>query len=271
MNIIELLSFQFIQNAYLAGSFIAILSAILGLILVLRKLSLIGDGLAHVSFGAIALALFLGIYPTYLAIPIAILASFLISQLSQRGKIHGDAAIGIVSTTGIALGIIFASLAQGFNIDLFSYLFGNILAISSTEVYLAIGLSLLIIGAITWFYHDLFSTTFDREYAAVSGIKTARIDFVLMSLTAITIVLAIKLVGIMLISALLILPALSSLQLAKGFLEAIIIASLIAVLTVLIGITLSFYANLPSGATIVIINLGFFLASLLLSKFKRHY
>jgi len=268
MNILEFLQYGFIQNAYLAGSFIALLCAMLGLLLVLRKFSLIGDGLSHVSFGAIALGLFLGFYPFYIAIPVVIFASFFILKLSEKTKIYGDAAIGIVSSLGIAGGVILASLSQGFNIDLFSYLFGNILAISQTEVYLSIGLSLLVLIIIIFLYHDFFSTTFDEEYAKVSGIKTKRINLILMSLTAVTVVLAIKVVGIMLVSALLILPAVTALQIAKGFKAAMIIAAASSVISVWIGISLSFYLNLPTGATIVIINFILFAVSFLAGKIK---
>jgi zinc transport system permease protein len=254
MPVLALWHYEFIQRAYLAGSLIAILSAILGLFLVLRRLSLIGDGLAHVSFGAIALALFFGIYPFYLAVPIVLVASFLIFKLGEKSKIYGDAAIGIVSSVGIAGGVIFASLSNGFNVDLFSYLFGNILAISWPELYLSLILSSLVLAIILFLYNDLFSATFDETYAKVSGIKITGLNFLLTSLTAITVVLAIKMVGIMLISALLILPAVSALQVAKGFKTAILLASLISVLSVLIGISLSFYANLPAGATIILIN-----------------
>ncbi len=258
MNILDLLNYEFITRAYLAGSFVAALCAMLGLLLVLRKLSLIGDGLSHVSFGAIALGLFFGFYPFYVAVPIVILASYLILKLTEKAKIYGDAAIGIVSSVGIASGVILASLSRGFNVDLFSYLFGNILAISNQEVYLSIALSLLVLGVIIFLYQDLFSTTFDEEYAKVSGIKTERINLIIMALTAITVVLAIKVVGVMLVSALLILPAVTALQLVKGFKAAMISALIISVLSVLIGITVSFYADIPAGATIVMINFVLF-------------
>lgn len=268
MEIVEFLSFRFIQNAYLAGSFIAALCAMLGLILVLRKLSLIGDGLAHVSFGAIALGLFLGFYPFYVAIPIVILAAYLIWKLEEKTKIYGDAAIGIVSSVGIAGGIIFASLSRGFNIDLFSYLFGNILAISQPEVYLSIILSLVVLCIIIWFYHDLLATTFDEDYARASGIKTGRINFILTTLTAVTVVLAIKIAGIMLVSALLILPATGALQIAKGFKTAMISAVVISISSVIIGTTISFYLNWPTGATIVISNFLIFILMFLTRKIR---
>jgi zinc transport system permease protein len=269
MTPVYFLQYEFIQRAYLAGSFVAVLCAILGLFLVLRKLSLIGDGLSHVSFGAIALGLFFGFYPFYVAIPVVIAASYLVLKLTQKARIYGDAAIGIVSSFGIAGGVILASLSHGFNVDLFSYLFGNILAISSREVYLSVGLSVVILLIIIFLYNDLFSTTFDEQYARVTGIKTERINVALMFLTAVTVVLAVKVVGILLVSAMLILPAASALQMAKGFKSAMIAASIIAVFSVLAGITISFYADLPAGATVVIINFLLFALSFPIKNFVR--
>jgi len=268
MEIFQFLNYEFIQRAYLAGVFVAALCAMLGLLLVLRKLSLIGDGLSHVSFGAIALGLFFGIYPFYVAIPIVIIASYLILKLTEKAKIYGDAAIGIVSSIGIAGGVILASLSHGFNVDLFSYLFGNILAISNQEVRLSVGLSILVLLVIIFLYHDLFSTTFDEAYAKVSGIKTKQINLILTFLTAITVVLAIKVVGVMLVSALLILPAVTSLQIVKGFKWAMIVSVLLAVLSVLIGVTISYFADLPAGASIVMINFFFFIFFFWLKKVK---
>lgn len=260
------LSYGFIQRAYLAGSFVAALCAMLGLFLVLRKLSLIGDGLSHVSFGAIALGLFLGVCPFYVAVPVALAASYFILKLAEKAKMYGDAAIGIVSSIGIAGGVILASLSRGFNVDLFSYLFGNILAISRGEVYLSIGLSAAVLLIIVFFYNDLFSTTFDREYAMLTGVKTDRIDLLLASLTAVTVVLAVRVAGIMLVSALLILPAAAALQLAGSFRAAMCMAVVTAVVSVLAGITMSFFMNLPAGAAIVMFNAALFALALLLKK-----
>lgn len=266
MELLTLFNYSFITKAYLAGAFIAALCAMLGLILVLKKLSLIGDGLSHVSFGAIALGLFLGIYPIYLAIPIVLLASYLILKLTEKTKIYGDAAIGVISSLGIASGVILSSISKGFNIDLFSYLFGNILAISQTEVYLSITLSIIVLLIIIFLYQDLFSTTFDEEYAKASGINSKKINLILTFLTAIVIVLAIKVVGVMLVSALLILPAVTALQISKSFKMAMIQSVIFAILSVLIGITISFYADLPAGATIILVSFSFFITSLLIGK-----
>ncbi len=266
MNFVQFLQYAFIQKAFIAGSFIAIICSMLGLFLVLRKMSLIGDGLSHVSFGAIAVGLFFGIYPFYIAIPIVMAASIVILKISEKTKVYGDAAIGIVSAVGIASGVILASLSKGFNVDLFSYLFGNILAISDLEVILSIVLSIIVLGVIYFYYWDLYSATFDEEYAKTTGINTSFINILLSLLTAITIVLSIKVVGIMLVSALLILPAVTSLQLAKGFKSAILISALVSLLSVFIGITLSFFLDIPSGATIVMVSALFFGLSLVYKK-----
>jgi len=266
MDILNFLQYSFIQKAFFAGSFVAIVCSTLGLFLVLRKMSLIGDGLSHVSFGAIALGLFLGIYPFYIAVPAVMIASILILKISEKAKVYGDAAIGIVSAVGIAGGVILASVSSGFNVDLFSYLFGNVLAISNTEVILSIILSLVVLAVIYFFYWDLFSATFDEEYAKTTGIKTNFINMLITLLTAITVVLSVKMVGIMLVSALLILPAVTALQLAKGFKMTMVIGSIVSLISVLLGITLSFFFDLPTGATIVMVNALFFTLSFLYKK-----
>ncbi len=266
MDILHFLQYSFIQKAFFAGSFVAIICSTLGMFLVLRKMSLIGDGLSHVSFGAIALGLFLGIYPFYVAIPIVMLASVLILKISEKAKVYGDAAIGIVSAVGIAGGVILASMSRGFNTDLFGYLFGNILSISDTEVMLSAILSFTVLAVVYFFYWDLFSATFDEEYAKTTGIKTEFINMLCALLTAITVVLAVKMVGVMLVSALLIFPAVTALQLARGFRTAMIIGSFVALLSVLLGITVSFFFNIPTGAMIIMINTLFFILSFLYKK-----
>lgn len=266
MDALYFLHYAFIQKAFLAGSFIAVTCAVLGIFLVLRKMSLIGDGLAHVSFGAIALGLFFSVYPFYIATPLVMISAVAIIKITEKTRVYGDAAIGIISAIGIAGGIILASVSNGFNIDLFSYLFGNILAISTTEVILSIILSFIVLVIMYFFYWDLFSTTFDESYAKTTGIKTETINTILAILTAVTVVLSIKVVGVMLISALLIIPAITALQIANGFIQAIIYATVFSLLSVLSGITLSFFIDLPAGATIVMINAFFFFITLFYKK-----
>lgn len=260
MHILEFLSYGFIQRALAAGSFIAVLCSMLGVLLVLRRLSLIGDGLAHVTFGSVALGLVLRVSPLYTSIPVVMLSSIGILKLTERARIYGDAAIGVVSSIGIAAGVLLASAAGGLNADLLGYLFGNILAVSPGEVYTSIGLSCLAISSIFFYYNEIFSITFDEEFAEASGINTEKINTLLALLTSITVVLTMKVVGIMLTSALLILPAVTALQVSRGFKHTIALAAVTGVLSVISGILLSFALDLPAGATIVLMNL-FFLAS----------
>ncbi|MBF0472228.1 MAG: metal ABC transporter permease [Nitrospirae bacterium] len=263
---IEFLQYSFIQKAFIAGAFISIACSTLGIFLVLRKMSLIGDGLSHVGFGAIAIGLFFGIYPLIAAIPLVMLGSIVILKISEKAKVYGDAAIGIISAVGISTGVILSSLSSGFNVDLFSYLFGNILSISSTEVILSILLSIIVLLMIYFFYWDLFSATFDEEYAKTTGIKTNSINILLTLLTALTVVLTVKMAGIMLVSALLILPAVTALQLTNGFKKAMFIGGVVSLISVVTGITISFFINLPTGATIVLVNVMLFMLSLINSK-----
>jgi zinc transport system permease protein len=257
----ESLQYAFIQRALIAGSFMAIGCSFLGVFLVLRRFSLIGDGLAHVSFATVAIALLLHGQPMVVSIPLVALASLVILKLNKSAGVYGDAAIGLVSSFGLALGVIIASTAGGFNVDLFSYLFGNILSVSGFEVWMTAIISLLVALLIALFYHDLFAITFDEEYAQVSGIKVKRVNTILILLTSLIVVLGIKIVGTMLVSSLIILPAISALQITRSFLTTIALAGVFAVSSVIIGIFASYILSLPSGATIVMVNFCFFIAA----------
>lgn len=266
MSLFEILSFGFIQRALLAGALIALLCSVLGVFLVLRRLSLIGDGLAHVTFGSTAIALALKMYSSFsllVSMPIVLLASLGILKLTEKGRLSGDAAIGLVSAFGISTGIILASVGGGYNVDLLSYLFGNILSISSEEVIIAALLCLGVIVLLFLYYNELFAIAFSDELARVSGIRTMYINAVLVLLTALTVVLAMKLVGIMLISSMLIVPAAAALQLARGFKVCIFLAAAQGCSSVIIGIIISILSNLPASATIVMVNLLFFVAAYL--------
>ena len=250
------------QRALFSGVLVGVLCAVLGVFLVLRRLSLIGDGLSHVTFGSVALALALKAQPLYVtlvALPLVLLSSLGILKLTDKARIYGDAAIGIVSATGIAGGMILAGLSGGFNVDLFGYLFGNILAISSGELLLALLLFCLVMGTVFRYYNELFAITFDEDLARCSGISVERINGLLAVLTALTVVLAMKVVGILLVSALLIIPAVTALQVARSFRTTIFAASLFAAFSVVSGIVCSFIINLPAGGVIVMINIILFM------------
>jgi zinc transport system permease protein len=272
MNLLEILSYGFIQRALLAGTLIALLCSVLGVFLVLRRLSLIGDGLAHVTFGSTAIALALKLYSAMsllVTMPIVLLASLGILKLTEKGRLSGDAAIGLVSALGISAGIILASVGGGYNVDLLSYLFGNILSIRSEEVVIAALLCFGVMLLLTLYYHELFAISFSDELAKVSGIRTSFINSILVLLTALSVVLAMKLVGIMLISSLLIVPAAGALQLARGFKVCILLAALQGCCSVIIGIIISIMSNIPASASIVMVNLLFFAAACVARRVLR--
>ena len=262
MEASEIFNYGFVQRAIMAGVLIAAISSLLGVFLVLRRFSLIGDGLAHITFGSVAVVLLIGISPSYVtlaALPIVMISSLVILKLTSTKRIQGDAAIGIVSSIGIAAGIILTSLSGGYNVDLFSYLFGNILTVNQTELILSFIVFLIVVATVIFFYHDLFAITFDEELARSMGIKTRKINVILFLLTALAAVLAMKVAGIMLVSAMLILPPLTALQLSISFRMTLIAALIFSVLSVISGVIISFLLNLPAGGTIVIMNVVFLL------------
>lgn len=262
MVLSDFLNYEFVQRAFLAGVFIAAISSMLGVFLVLRRFSLIGDGLAHVTFGSVAVVMLMGVSSsciTLAALPLVMLSSLAILKLTQSKRIHSDAAIGVVSSIGIAAGIILVSLSNGYNLDLLSYLFGNILTVTRTELALSFIVFLLVAATVIIFYDDLFAVTFDEELARTMGIKTTRINTILFVLTAVAAVLAMRIAGIMLVSAMLIVPPLTALQLSLSFKKTIIASVFFSVISVICGIILAFLLNLPVGGTIVILNIGFLL------------
>ena len=262
MELSNILNYEFVQRAFLAGILIAAVSSILGVFLVLRRFSLIGDGLAHITFGSVAVVMLIGISPMYItlaALPLVMLSSLAILKLTQSKRIQGDAAIGIVSSIGIAAGIVLASLSNGYNLDLFSYLFGNILTVTRIELIISFLVFITVIAIVIIFYDDLLAVTFDEELAKTMGVKTKRINIILFLLTAISAVLAMKVAGIMLVSAMLILPPLIALQLSLSFRMTIFTSVIFSLLSVIFGIFIAFLLNLPTGGTIVLLNIGFLL------------
>lgn len=268
-SILELLSYPFLQRAFIVGSLIAISSSFLGIFLVLRRYSMIGDGLAHVSFATVALALLFNSSPLLVSIPIVVGASLLILKLSEENRIGGDAAIALVASTSLAIGVFISSLASGFNVDLFSYLFGSILIISKLDVYLSIILSIVVISTVLYFYHDMFAVTYDMDFAKVSGIKAQRINQLIAILTSITIVLGIRVVGTMLISSFIIFPTVIALKMQTGFKKTIAIAVMFSLFSVIAGIFISIIFDFPTGATIVLLNALLFIITTLVSVITK--
>lgn len=269
MKFFDMFQYAFMNKAFLMGALIALCCSCLGLFLVLRKYSMIGDGLGHVSFASVAVALLVGASDLIISIPMVTIASFLIYRFSQKKMMHGDAAIGLISATFMALGVFIASQAEGFNADILSYLFGSILAISDTDVYIALILAPLVLALVLFFYHTLVFITYDEDFSRVLHVRVNLYNYLLLALTSVTVVLGIRVVGSLLISSLIIFPAVTALQISRGFRSSLVISSLISVSCVIIGITLAFFLNWPAGATIVLLNGIAFLCSLILKRLLR--
>lgn len=251
MSIAEFLSYAFVQKALIAGTLIAVITAVLGVFLVLKRLSLIGDSLSHVALSGIALGLITNTSPVFMALPVVMLSSLGIYKISRSAKVHSDGALGIIAAAGIALGLILSTLAGGFNVDLLSFLFGSILTVTWNEIILAAVLLLIIFALVYFFYNDLIAITFDENFAKTAGVNTERINIILVLISAAAVVIALKVAGIMLVSAMIIIPPTAALQLAKTFRRALLLAAGFSVAGVIIGIYSAFVFNMPSGAMII--------------------
>jgi len=252
-GMLELLSYGFMQRALLGGIGIALAASLLGPFLVLRRQSLLGDGLAHAAFGGIAMGLLLGIHPLVAAIAAALIAALLMQGLVERSKVYSDTAIAVILSLGMATAIVIIGAVNGFNVNLFSYLFGSILTISSLDLVLIFCVLALIASFIFWGYRSLVLLTFHEELAKLSGVRMRLLVTLFSVLTALAVVISIRAVGIVLVTALLVIPAATALQTARSFFSAMGISSVIAVLSLVAGILLSYYLDLPPGGMIVMV------------------
>ena len=260
MNVIvEMLSFPFIQRAFLVGIFVSLCAALIGVSLVLKRYSMIGDGLSHVSFGALAIAMALHMTPLRFSIPVVIVTAVLLLRMRENGHMKSDAAIGVVSASALAIGVIVTSLSSGLNADAYSYMFGSILAQSREDVILSIVLSVCVLALFLFCYHKIFAVTFDEAFAKASGVKVGFYNTMIAILTAITIVLGMRMMGAMLISSLIIFPALTSMAVFKSFRSVVLSSGILAVLCFIIGMIASYILDTPVGASIVLTNLIVFL------------
>ncbi len=264
----ELIQYNFILKALLVGCFVALSCSFIGVFLVLKRLSLIGDGLAHIAFASVSLSLLLSSSPLFFSVPISVFSSILILRLTKTTQISGDSAIGLVSATAVAVGVLIASMGKGFNVDLFSYLFGNILIIENVDVIISIAISIFVLVIILLHYNSIFAVIYDEDFAITMGIKVNTINYIIAILTAITVVVGIHVVGIMLISSMIIFPAVTALQMGKGFKQTILISSIISVGSVIVGIFISLIIDTPTGATIVLLNAIIFAFILFIKSLK---
>jgi len=262
----EMFEYAFMIKAFIAGIFIAILASSLGMFVVVRRYSMLSDTLAHVSLLGVALGFLFTVSTTWSAIIVALVISWLIEYLRKNYDIYSDSILAIFLTGGLALAIIIISLSHSFNVALFNYLFGSIVAVSNEDIYAIAGFGLVSILLIVNFYQKLLFVAFDEDVAFSSGVNTRFLNYLLVSLVAVTIGLSIKIVGALLIGALMIIPAISAMQFQKSFVKTALLATLFSVISVIIGLTVSFYVAVPSGATIVVVSLVIFIVSLLLRK-----
>lgn len=268
-EITNMFSYSFMIRAFFIGGLVALCAALLGVILVLKRYSMIGDGLSHVSFGAMAIGLAFNQSPLYVAIPVVIVAAYLLLRVSENGKLKGDSAIGLISSSSIAIGIIVNTLSGGTNIDLNSYMFGSILAISKDDSILCIVFGIIILIGFIYFYHYIFAITFDENFAKATGIKVEIYKTLLAVLTALTIVIGMRIMGTLLISSLIIFPAVTSMRLFKRFKSVLASCVVAAMINYFIGMTASYMLEIPSGASIVVCNLILFIIAGLIAKIKR--
>ncbi len=252
MPIPELLQYGFMQRALLAGVMIATVAPTIGVFLVLRRLSLIADTLSHVALAGVAAGLLLGAHPVAGALAVALLGAIGIERLRASGRLFGEAALAIFLSGGLAIAVVLISLVHGFNVDLFSYLFGAITAVQPLDLWTILTLGLVVLGAVALFYKELFAITFDEEGARVQGIPVDALGLLLTVLVAVTVVVAMRIVGILLTSALIVIPAVTALRVARSFRATLWIAIATALVAVLGGLTASFYLNIAAGGAIVI-------------------
>lgn len=263
MNIFEaindMFSYSFITRGILVGGLVALCASVLGVVLVLKKYSMIGDGLSHVGFGAMAVGLAFNMAPLRVAIPVVVAAAFLLLRMSENSRIKGDLAIALVSSSSVAIGVIVNALSDGTNIDLNSYMFGSILAISEDDMIICIGLGLAVLILFMFFYNSIFAVTFDETFARATGVKVAVYKTMLSVLTAITIVIGMRIMGTLLISSLIIFPALSSMRVCKKFRSVMVMSVIISICCFFVGMTASYMLEIPAGASIVVSNLAVFI------------
>ena len=257
---LEMLSYPFILRALVVGTLVSLCSALLGVNLVLKRYSMIGDGLSHVAFSAMAVATVMNWAPLWVAIPVVIVASYVLLRLSSDGRFSGDSAIALLSTGALAVGIFIISMKSGINTDINNYMFGSVLAISKSDVSLSVILSLAVLALYVLFYNKIFAVTFDEPFAKATGVRADFYNMLVAVLTAVTIVLGMRMIGALLISSLIIFPAMSSMRVFKCFRNVVICSAVISVVCFLTGLMVSYAYSAPTGASVVILNIVVFAA-----------
>lgn len=269
-KLIELFSFEFVVYAFIVGILIAVCTALLGVELVLKKYSMLGDGLSHVSFGTLAVAMVFNFAPLEFALICVLIVAFLLLRISRNSKINGDAAIAMVSGSFLALGIFISRVSGGFNQNLNDYMFGSIYAIKDSDLPLCIIMTAAVIIVYVLFYNKIFAVTFDEDFAKATGAKVELYNLILALLTAITVVIGMKLIGTLLISSLTVFPVVSALKLAKRYKTAVCCSVGISLFAFIFGFVLScLYDNMPLSTAVIFINLIVYLVITLFTAIKK--
>lgn len=255
MILLEILSYPFLVRAFLVGVLVSLCAALLGTSLVLKRYSMIGDGLSHVGFGALAIASALGVAPLAVAVPVVVVAAVLLLRVSQSGRVRGDAAIALISSGALAVGVLVISLTSGVNTNVSNYMFGSILTISGSDAVLSVILCAAVLVVFTLFYPRIFAVTFDETFARATGTKAEGYNMLLAILTAITVVLGMRMMGALLISSLIIFPALSAMRVFRSFRSVTVCSAVLSVVCFTLGMTLSYALETPSGASVVAVNI----------------
>jgi zinc transport system permease protein len=246
------------HRALISGVAIAILCSVIGLFLVLRRYSLFGDAIAHSSFGGIALGLMAGVYPLWTAYGVSLVSALIITKIKEKYDISGDAAIAVLLSSGIAVGLVIVGISGGFTIDIFSFLFGSILLVSVNETILILSLTGIILIVVLLLYRQLLYSTFNEEQAKVSGIPVEKINYLIVFMAGLTVVTSIQLVGVLLISALFVIPNVTAIMYGKGFKSTAILSISFSIFSVVTGILISYIFDITPAGTIVLLSIGLF-------------
>ena len=256
MNVLsEMLSYPFMVRALFGGMLVSLCASLLGVSLVLKRYSMIGDGLSHVSFGALSIALAMGWSPLQVSIPVVVLAAFFLLRITENSRIKSDAAIAMISASSLAIGIIVTSLTTGMTTDVSSYMFGSILAMTKEDVVLSAVLCIIVLGLFVLCYNQVFAVTFDENFAKATGVNVGAYNMLISVLTAVTIVLGMRMMGAMLISSLVIFPCLTSMRVFKSFTSVVISSGILSLVCFLLGMMASYQFSTPAGASVVVVNL----------------
>ena len=265
----EIFSLKFMVYALISGTLVSVCASLLGVTLVLKRYSMIGDGLSHVAFGSLAVAAAVGAAPMKVAIPVVIAAAFLLLRLSEKGKLKGYARTALISTGALAVGIMAISLSSGMNIDIYNYMFGSILALTKSDMILSVCLAAVVIPVFVLLYNSIFAVTFDPDFARATGTRVGIFDTVIAVLTAVTIVLGMRLMGTLLISSLIVFPPLTSMRVTKSFRGTVAVSSVIPVFSFVSGLMISYFCSTPPGASVVCVNIALFAVFALIGALKK--